>query len=90
MNDDEFRELLEMGQQIRELTQHPGWAYLLDRAVHTISSKQKTVLGGQVTSLEDYKKNVGWLEGANFVISLPERVDNEIAEARTNLGEREQ
>lgn len=89
MTDDEFRELIEMSHAINELTRQPGWTYLIDRAVHSISAKQRNVLGGSVSSLEDYKKNIGWLEGANFVITIPERVDGEIRAARAERAERD-
>jgi hypothetical protein len=82
LTEDDFRELLERNQQIQELTSHPGWKFLSDRAVHTIAARQRSVLGGTVLSLEDYKRSIGWLEGAGFVLKIPEIVEEEVRAAR--------
>jgi hypothetical protein len=73
-----------MSSDIQELTNQPGWSYFTDRAVATIASYQKKILAGGIDSLEDYKKLTGWLEGAAFVLSIPERVAKETQSAREN------
>ena len=60
---------------------------LKDRASHTVADKQKRVLGGKVTDLADYKNLTGWIEGALFVLTLPERMQQELDLARTRNAE---
>lgn len=87
MTDDEFRDLIERAQQIRELTRTEGWQLIADRAAATIGAQQKRILGGALTSMEDYKKHVGWVEGAMFIINIADQVEAEVEREREHRRE---
>lgn len=89
MTEDDFRDLLERNQLVQELTEHAGWPLFIDRAVHTIAEKQKRVLSGRITE-EEYRADTGWLEGAQYVLTVPERLNGEVELARTQIVEDKQ
>src|SRR4029077_13948815 len=78
LNDEDFRDVAERTSLIREMTEHPGWAMLLDRASVSLGSRQKALYQGQIENMEDYLKQTSWLEGASFIIGLPAVVQNEL------------
>lgn len=80
--EDEFRELLERTQVVEDMAATPGWAYLADRATVSIAAKQRQILAGSVTDINEYKAVSGWLQGAEFVLSLPRRMREEVERAR--------
>ena len=65
------------------MTSHTGWELLKDRAAHEIGAFQKRILQGHVADLAEYKRLAGWVDGASFVLGLPERMQKEVDEART-------
>lgn len=76
MNDQEFSELAERVQQIHEMTQHPGWPMLLDRATDEIGKRQDRVLTGRLTP-DEYRHETGILAGMVRVFQLPIAVAEE-------------
>ena len=80
--EDEFRELLERIQVVEDMAATPGWAYLADRAAVTIGAKPHQILAGSVVDINEYKSLSGWLQGAQFVLGLPERMRKEVEAAR--------
>lgn len=64
------------------MTTHPGWQLFVDRAHHTMAAKQRQLLTGRVGNIEEYKSVTGWLEGAEFVLSISDIVDKEVGNAR--------
>lgn len=76
-----------MSHEVQEMTKHPGWTYLVDRSNVTRSSKQKSILNGNAKTVEEYKEMTGWLDGANFIISLPARLHGEVESLRIERAE---
>lgn len=50
------------------------------------TAKQNRLLNGHIVSIEEYKKEAGWLSGANDVLRSPELADELAVEAREILG----
>ena len=78
MEDDEFRELQERSHQILALTQHPGWELLVDRATDGTWRKRELILSGNLTDHEQYKTTITWVTGAEFVLSIPSLIEQEL------------
>ena len=69
------------------MTHNKGWELLKDRASHEIGAQQKRILNGHVTDLAEYKNLAGWVAGATFVLTLPERMQTECDSARVRNAE---
>lgn len=76
-----------MTHEVQEMTKHPGWTYLIDRAAVNISAKQRSVLNGSAKSVEEYKALTGWLDGATFIVNLPERMNQDLEQTRSARAE---
>ena len=77
MTDDEYRALQEQAHQINELTRHPGWEVFLDFlrfSPAALAKRQIQLLQGAAKTFPDYTQRVGWIEGVQFAIDAPERV----------------
>lgn len=72
---------------IRELTEHPGWVLFVDRARASMFPRQERLLNGAPKTLEDYRRETGWLEGADFVLKVPAHVEVEVEKARQQIRE---
>ena len=69
------------------MTKDTGWELLKDRAADDIGKHQRRILQANVTDLAEYKKLAGWVEGAMFVLTLPERMQKECDDARVRNAE---
>lgn len=78
MEDDEFRELQERSHQIIALTQHPGWALLVDRANVGLWAKHNLLVSGGAKDYEHYKTSIAWMEGAQYVLAVPTLIQEEL------------
>lgn len=83
---DEARERVEVAYQLAELESHPAWAVLRDFVESRAIGKQNRLLGGDVVSIEEYKKEAGWLAGVRDVLTAPAAADKMAVEAREILG----
>lgn len=72
---------------IRELTEHPGWQFFIDRCQASMYPRQRRILNGQAATIEDYRTEAGWIAGADFVLKIPEQVEIEVATARAEMNE---
>lgn len=78
LGDEDFRDLIERSALIREMSDHPGWLLLNDRAKVNLFSRQRSLIQGQVKSMEDYVRQTAWMEGVSFILDLPAVVQNEL------------
>lgn len=83
MDDGELRQLQEDGFRLKELTEHHGWPVLERLVLAQIGARQRELVGGTVQSMEEYRKIVGWLAGAQHVISIPDETLKRAREATT-------
>lgn len=76
LSEDEKRELIENDFQVQQLTQHPGWAVLLDFVVNAggLRAWQTAVLNGGAKTTEAYQHMVGKIQGCEHVINAPDRI----------------
>jgi hypothetical protein len=87
MNDAELRELVERAYQIRELQQTEGWILLKDYVASQVQHKNRWLLNGHARSLEEYRAEAGWVQGAMFVLEAADRLDEQVAAARERAEE---
>lgn len=85
MLDEDLRDLQERVALIKEMTAHPGWALLCDRARHTLLIKQTFIIQGKCKDHEAYVKDVAFTDGIEFLMKLPERLDLELEMALDDL-----
>lgn len=78
MDDAELRDLQERVQLVRDLIEQPGWPLLIDRANVALWSRQNLLVGGGAKDYEQYKTTVSWMQGAQYVISIPNMIQQEI------------
>jgi len=90
VDDNEFRELQERSQLILDMTKHPGWQLLTDRANVGLWAKQNLLVGGGAKDFEHYKTTIAWMEGAQYVLSVPTLIEQELEIERLARYEREQ
>ena len=83
--DDELRDLVERAYQIRELQQSEGWLLLKDYVATQVNAKNRHLLNGHARSLEDYRAEAGWIQGAMFVLEAADRLDQQLAEMRARV-----
>ena len=86
LSDDAFRDLLERGQQITDMTASEGWQVLVSEVEEKAREKYDMICRGKLTH-EEYIRETAWLEGARFVTAMPARKNMEIAAARDSLAE---
>jgi hypothetical protein len=73
VTDDELRDLKERVQLIEEMVATPGWALLQDFAADTLDKRQQAILHGSPGDYTDYQRQIAFLDGAGFVLSLPHK-----------------
>ena len=78
MEDDDFRELQERWHQIIALTQHPGWELLVDRTKEGTWAKRELILSGKLEDFEHYKVSLAWVAGAEYVLSIPSLIEEQL------------
>lgn len=79
MNDEDFRALIEQAHQLGELTNHPGWAVLVDYMEVRMRGDKLKILNGNCRDLDDYRKTAGFLVGAHAVMDAPKIVNEAVA-----------
>ena len=90
MNDDALRALVEQAHQINELTQHPGWDVLLDYlrfSEGALAKRQVQLLQGGAKTFDDYQRRIGFIEGVQYAIDAPERLQTTVDTLRSRLAE---
>lgn len=70
---------------VEEMVTTHGWPLLLDRARYTMLQKQTRIVQGKCDDHEDYVKECSFLEGMDFVMSLPARLQAELELHLDNL-----
>lgn len=75
---------------VEEMTASHGWPLLLDRARYTMLQKQTRVVQGKCSDHEDYVKECSFLEGMDFVMSLPSRIQLELEVHLDSMKEQEE
>jgi hypothetical protein len=80
VTDDELRDLAERTHQLVQLAKSPGWALFVDRASIEIARHQRLILGGRLDEAA-YRRETGWLEGAQALLAVPEKAQSEYAAA---------
>jgi hypothetical protein len=85
--DDELRDLVERAYQIRELQQSDGWALLRDYVATQVNAKNRHLLNGHARTIEDYRAEAGWIQGAMFVLEAADRLDEQLAAMRARVDE---
>jgi hypothetical protein len=88
VEDDELRDLQERVALIEEMSSHPGWTMLTDRAHATLRSTQQSIINGRL-DLDTYRNRCGFIEGAFFILNLPGAVRSELDEEMFSRGEQE-
>jgi hypothetical protein len=88
MNDLEYRDLQERSALIEELSKHPGWTMLVDRAHATLAARQQRLIGGRIKDYEEYRAECGFIDGAFFVLHLPNTVNQELVDETAYREER--
>lgn len=78
MSADELRLLQERAAMVEEMTASHGWPLLLDRARVTIVAKQTRIVQGKCADHEDYVRETAFLDGVEWMISLPQRIQMEL------------
>jgi hypothetical protein len=78
MSADELRALQERAAQVEDMVSSYGWPLLVDRAAQTIHQRQTRIVQGKCTDHEDYVRETAFLEGVDFVLRLPERIQLEL------------
>ena len=87
LTEQEFRDLLDRAQQIRELSQHPGWPVYADFVRDKAIRQQNALLAGTAQTFEEYKERAGWIQGAQFALDAPKHVETAVELAREQLEE---
>jgi hypothetical protein len=68
----EMRQLIEWTHQVEQLQQHPGWQPFHDYVLSVSATKQRRVLLGNATTMEEYNALTGWLRGVAWVVGADE------------------
>lgn len=77
MTEQELRDLQERSQLVGDLTNHPGWPLLVDRANLSIFQRQHLLLNG-AKDWEQYREEIMWIRGASYVLKIPALVAEEL------------
>ncbi len=91
MTDDEFRALVEQAHQVRELTQHPGWAVLDDYMNHVVMNplKRRVLNGNGIDDHVTYRALVEFLQGAHRVLGVPDELATQVETERSRRADLE-
>lgn len=81
MNPNELRELQERAHQIRQLQQTSGWELLADYVKAQADAKLRRLIAGRAKTVEEYRGDAGWIQGATFVLNAADELDKMIAGA---------
>jgi len=78
MDETELRELQEQAHHLRELQVQPGWLILRDYVKQHIARKQQFLLNGNAKTLEDYRAVAGWVQGAEFALTVGDQLEERL------------
>lgn len=81
MTEAELRDLQERVSLVNEMAQTPGWQMLLDRARHTMVLMQTRMIQGRYKDWDEYRNDVAYTDGVEFMMTLPKRLNDELATA---------
>ncbi len=87
-SEDDFDALKERESLIFDLTESPGWQAITEAASINIEAQRRSLFSGRL-SPEDYLRVTSWLQGADFILSLPEQIHGLVSELRRQIAERE-
>lgn len=87
MNDTEFRELGERAYALQTLKNHPGWEVLAREVEARAGAKNRWLLNGNAKTLEDYRGEAGWVNGARDVLALADSLAEQIERERKRRDE---
>jgi hypothetical protein len=76
VEDKELRDLIERAHRVAQLTQHPGWPEFYDYLVSVSMSAQNRLCDGYVTSMEEYNRLVGKIEGIREAIFATDKLND--------------
>ena len=85
MNDAELADLVERQHRIKKLTETEDWKLLVDYCASQINSQQAYLMNGYAKTVEEYRGKAGWVQGAQFVLSAPERLAEQIQRERDEI-----
>lgn len=88
-SEDAYRDLLELETVLDEMTQTQGWQALKAAILRAMEDERRRLLGGQVTSHDEYLKTAWKIRGAEDVFNYPKVIAEHVAEYRRLLAERE-
>jgi hypothetical protein len=87
VTEDELRDLVERAFEIEQMQESAGWLYLRDYVSAQIQAKNRFLLNGHAKTLEEYRSEAGWIQGAMFVLEAQERLQETVRVARAQLDE---
>ncbi len=87
-SEEDFDELKDRESLIFELTESPGWQALVATARKRVNTQKLRILSGNLAA-EDYMKTAYSIQGAEFVLGLPEEIHGLVSELRRQIAERE-
>ena len=64
----------EQAHQLEELQKHPGWEVLVDFLRIGMAQRQRQLIGGNVTSMDEYKRLCGSLQGTQYALDAAQAV----------------
>jgi hypothetical protein len=82
VTDDELRDLIERAYEITEMQQETGWVYLRDYVTAQIQAKNRHLLNGHAKTIEEYRAEAGWIQGAMFVLEAAQQLNEQVERAR--------
>jgi hypothetical protein len=89
VTEDELRDLGERTQTIMQMVEQIGWDLFVDRAKAEIQKHELRILGGRLEPAE-YQREAGWVQGALFILGLPQEAWNQYLAARARFDEERQ
>jgi hypothetical protein len=81
MTPEELRDLQERVALVTDMVGDPGWVMLVDRARHTMGTRQVRIVQGKCQDHEEYARECAFVDGMRYVLELPERLELELAQA---------
>lgn len=85
MEEGELRDLIERTHQIRDMTSHPGWAFLQDYLVALTTKHQRRILSGYCRDIESYRAETGYVKGLQAALEAPDKLQDRIARLQERL-----
>ena len=83
--DAEVREMIERSSRIQDMTNHPGWPMFKDYLVALTASHQRRILGGYCGSMEEYRRETGFVDGLQAALNAPKTLAEQVELVRRRL-----